>query len=317
MSVWWVNHKSKYKFERRGGYLWSPKRKTNGKANRFYSNMTLARPGDFVISFANTEINDIGVVRSEATTAAKPVEYDDDGNAWNNIGWMLPVRWHSLDAPVRPQSIIAELAPELPEKYSPIRAVNGYGNQTAYLASVSEALLDVVLRHCSDEDRTALQTLRQDTYPSDPIGTTEDVIEKSINDDDDLSASEKDSLVKARRGQGQFKQSVIDIEGRCRLSGVEDVRYLIGSHILPWRACRTATERLDGNNGLLLCPNADRLFDRGLISFKDDGTVLVKAEVSDEILDQLGFPGLRSRNVGSFSEGQKKYLAFHRELYEF
>ncbi|QYI99713.1 HNH endonuclease [Thalassovita mediterranea] len=317
MSVWWVNHKSKYKFERNGGYLWSPKRKTNGSANRFYSNMTLARPGDFVISFASTEIKDIGVVRSEATTAAKPAEYDDDGNDWNNIGWMLPVRWHSLGAPVRPQNIIAELAPELPEKYSPIRAVNGHGNQAAYLASVSEGLLSVILKHCSTQDVTALQKLQQQTYPSDPIDTTEDVIENAITDDDDLSTLEKESLVKARRGQGQFKQNVIETEGRCRLSGVEDVRYLIGSHILPWRACRTASERLDGNNGLLLCPNADRLFDRGLISFEDDGTVLVKAEVSDEILDQLGFPGLRSRNVGSFSEGQKKYLAFHRELYEF
>jgi hypothetical protein len=59
---------------------------------------------------------------------------------------------------------------------------------------------------------------------------------------------------------------------------------LIASHIKPWRSCETATERLDGANGLMLTPDVDRLFDRGMISFSDDGAVLVSPALPAEDL---------------------------------
>ena len=89
---------------------------------------------------------------------------------------------------------------------------------------------------------------------------------------------------------------------------------LVASHILAWKSCTSSQQRLDGYNGLLLTPNADRLFDRGLISFSADGQVLVKDEVSDDELSRLGLPGLRNRKVGSFSPEQSAYLAFHRKV---
>ncbi|MEW9674148.1 HNH endonuclease [Ammoniphilus sp. 3BR4] len=38
---------------------------------------------------------------------------------------------------------------------------------------------------------------------------------------------------------------------------------------------------MDLNNGLLLCPNHDALFEKGLISFRDDGGIFVSPSVDD------------------------------------
>jgi predicted restriction endonuclease len=67
---------------------------------------------------------------------------------------------------------------------------------------------------------------------------------------------------------------------------------------------------LDPDNGLLLCIVHDALFDRGYISFEDNGNILLSYRV-DEALQ-------RTFNVDSqmsikLSGSQKKYIAFHRE----
>lgn len=69
---------------------------------------------------------------------------------------------------------------------------------------------------------------------------------------------------------------------------------------------------MDGENGLLLTPNADSLFDRGFISFDDDGILLLSPVLETQVLHQLGLPVERAMNVGQFTEGQKGYLAYHR-----
>ena len=91
----------------------------------------------------------------------------------------------------------------------------------------------------------------------------------------DLTPTEKEQLVRARRGQGKFRENVQKHERACRLTGINDARFLIASHIKPWRSSSNA-ERLDGENGLLLSPNVDFLFDRGFISFADDCRLLIR-----------------------------------------
>jgi putative restriction endonuclease len=215
---------------------------------------------------------------------------------------------------VRPQEIIDGLRPLLPEKYSPIQSANGHGNQAAYLSGVSEDVLDLILANVSADDRLNLAKLRSKAYAEDPDKTAEDVIEQTIAEDESLDATEKESLSKARRGQGLFKDRLKAIESQCRLTGITNERLLVASHILAWKSCTTSQQRLDGNNGLLLTPNADRLFDRGLISFETNGHILVKDEVSDDDLTRLGLPDLRTRNAGAFTSEQSAYLAFHRKL---
>ncbi len=75
----------------------------------------------------------------------------------------------------------------------------------------------------------------------------------------------------------------------------------------------TDDERLDGENGLLFCPNADYLFARGLVSFDGNGDFLVSPHMSDELLTKLHIPSAFHANVGDFTEKQAGYLGFHKD----
>jgi len=116
-------------------------------------------------------------------------------------------------------------------------------------------------------------------------------------------------LVKARRGQGRFREDLLDYWGRCcAVLGCNVESILRASHIKPWSKS-TDDERLDPNNGLLLVANLDALFNNGLITFSDDGRMIVSDLLSQEerALLQLHC-GLRKPP----SERQRKYLQYHR-----
>jgi hypothetical protein len=117
-------------------------------------------------------------------------------------------------------------------------------------------------------------------------------------------------LIHARRGQGVFRDNVLSREPRCRITGISDPSYLRASHIKPWSKCDDV-EKIDGDNGLMLSPHVDFLFDRGLISFQDDGELMVSQQIRDGVLSAWAISC--PINVGSFSAGQRKYLQHHRE----
>ncbi|MDQ7864888.1 HNH endonuclease signature motif containing protein [Peribacillus frigoritolerans] len=107
------------------------------------------------------------------------------------------------------------------------------------------------------------------------------MIEK-LDSNVDVLDTEKESIIKARIGQSSFKSALLYEEKKCKLCGVTDSRFLIASHIKPWSQSNNY-ERLDKNNGLLLCPNHDALFDKGYISFKEDGSIFDIYELGSSI----------------------------------
>lgn len=151
--------------------------------------------------------------------------------------------------------------------------------------------------------------------------------ERSVLTDHRLDETARKAVVEARRGQGIFRKNLEGVESTCRLIGITNPSLLIASHIKPWRACHTASERLDGMNGLLLTPDADRLFDRGFITFLDKGEVAVSSRVEREDLRRLGFEQLAIKRfgfseaphmwgVGSFLPLQQEFLNYHsREVF--
>ncbi|WP_434388155.1 HNH endonuclease [Melittangium boletus] len=139
----------------------------------------------------------------------------------------------------------------------------------------------------------------------------EEQIERQIRTQATLPETVRESLVKARIGQGVFRENVSKVEKACRLTGVRRLDFLIASHIKPWRDSDNQ-ERLDGNNGLLLTPNIDFLFDRGYISFEDNGNLLVSQAIPRDILRAMGVNTDEPSNVGTFNSAQQKYLFFHR-----
>ncbi len=311
MNFWWVNHKQTARQEIAGGYLWSPKRMQNGRRSQYYEFMRKTRPGDIVISFANATIAYYGIVTDFPMSAPKPDEFGSKGEYWSNDGWHVPVSWNAIDQPFRPKDHIERLRPHLPNRYAPIQG-NGNGNQAAYLAKIDQPLFDELMSLGAFRPNEATTDLAaaEDRMIIDGI---EDKIQATIEVDDTLPKTEVDALVKARKGQGLFRSNVEKIEPACRVTGLDDKRLLIASHIKPWRSCTTSHERLDGANGLLLAPHIDRLFDIGLISFEQNGTVRVSGTLHEKARTCLGLCRATAEGVGSFSNAQDAYLAYHRE----
>ena len=309
MKFWWVNHKQTAKQEIGGGYIWSPKRKKNGQFNVFYENMRAARPGDQIVSFANAQIGHHGVVSDYPISSAKPDDFGAVGTGWENDGWLVPIAWEPLEHPLRPKVYISEIASLLPKQYSPIRRT-GDGNQGAYLAEISNELM----KKLAELGSFKIELVAEAPSPSqDYIDEAENRIQRSIEADTLLDQTEVDAVVKARKGQGKFRRNVEALEPHCRVTGVTDKRLLVASHIKPWRVCETGTERLDGNNGLLLAPHVDLLFDKGLMTFENDGLVRVSASLSVVTIKALGLPDALEHGVGAFSDEQVDYLQYHRE----
>jgi len=301
MNHWWVNHKQTHKAELQGGYIWSPKKNSNGNRNKSYENLTRTSPGDTVISFANAEIKAIGVVTAEYENARKPPEFGQAGDNWSDEGWLVWVHWFCFENTFRPKNHIEQLAPLLPGKHSPIQS-SGNGNQGCYLAQISESLHQAVLSIAASSNNSILRQLEL---------TLNQVLEANlINERKDIASTEKEQLIKARRGQGIFKSNLYDVESRCRITGISDNRFLIASHIKPW-SMSDDREKLDGNNGLLLAPHVDKLFDQGWITFWADGSIHIANSEIAKILNSWNIS--INTNAGEFNANQLYYLEFHRE----
>jgi hypothetical protein len=287
MQFWWVNHAQTRRQEIDGGYLWSPIKKANGARNLFYDNMRHASPGDLVLSYADGKVGRVGLVTDFAISAPKPTEFGSVGAYWSDVGWLLPVQWLDASLAVSPQAILPRLAPLLPRTHSPVRPENGYGNQSAYLAEVDAAVFDVVLE-AAGLGLASFLDLKSAATISDFAKRLDDLVEDRIEHDVGIDQTMREQLTRARRGQGLFRKRVFDVEPVCRLTGIAQPSLLIASHIKPWRACSTASERLDGFNGLMLAPHADFLFDRGLVGFEDDGRALYSSKLSEADARKLG-----------------------------
>ncbi len=322
MRYWWVNQNQTFKHETEGGYLWSPKRnqpakgKSVGSRNPFYENMREVAPNDVVLSFRDTLIQMIGVISSYGYSAPRPVEFGATGEQWGHDGWRVDVVYSPLKNQIRPKDHIDRLRPLLPTKYSPLRQT-GDGNQNLYLTELPEPLAHEILGLIGDETHSVLDSFSQNTDVSNGsseasiIAQAEREEEERIIDRQDVMPTTRKAMVDARTGQGKFKSNVRTVENCCRLTGVSNSTHLIASHIKPWRDSNDS-EKLDAHNGLLLTPSADHLFDRGFISFDDDGALLISPVADIYSLRCMGVETQSPVNVGSFTDRQQAFLAYHR-----
>lgn len=303
MRYWWVNQNQTHKFEVLGGFLWSPKRRSDGVRHYFYDTMAEVRRGDIVFSFYGSQIQAVGVVQQPAVTAPKP-DFRSAGSNWADVGWFVEVEFAAVARPFRPADFIHEIRPLLSVKYAPLTS-NGRGVQNVYLTEISRELGSLLLR-LSDTSESAVE--QQFTR------LLESADETAIQDEIELKKLEGDvegiQLVKARRGQGIFKANVRLVESACRITGLTDLKHLRASHIKPW-AASSASEKLDGFNGLLLSPHVDHLFDRGFISFSDDGQVLRSRALNPDVLTRWHLT--HATSVGAFHSSQQQYLEYHRD----
>jgi putative restriction endonuclease len=314
MRYWWVNQNQTYQHEVAGGYLWSPKRNRNGRVNPFYEFMKEVAPGDLVFSFADTYIPAVGRAISGAYEAPKPLEFGQVGAYWELIGWRIDVEFVELANRIRPVEHIGRLRPFLPGRYSPLQA-NGNGLQSVYLTELGERLASQLIDVIGTEARSVVQGWAVSEGGLGRVLVGQAQWEEHQLEElraSTLADTSKQALVLARRGQGLFRTRVAAIERRCRVTGIQNLEYLRASHTKPWRDASNE-ERLDGENGLLLSPDVDLLFDRGLVSFEDSGKVMLSPVADMEAIARLGLKDALANNVGTFSAAQREYLHFHRE----
>lgn len=184
-----------------------------------------------------------------------------------------------------------------------------FGRHTAIGRGEALAMLESV----PDVERLpAWHRIRAEIECPDATTVASDLSELTVRRD--IGKTTRKQLVDARLGQGKFR---LDLEhlwgGACAVSGCTLSAALRASHIKAWSRS-TDFERLDGQNGLLLTADLDALFDRGLISFGDDGQMIVSAQVTKAARRLFRLPRpLRSVP----SPRQRRFLAHHRRQWAY
>jgi putative restriction endonuclease len=215
------------------------------------------------------------------------------------------VRFTELSKPIRPSEHMDELLPTLPSKYSPLQAT-GRGNQGVYLAPISEVMAAVIERLLQGQIAEVVAGVVE---LEDVDGDEE---QRRVAQDTEIPETERRQLVKARIGQGVYRSRVELNEQGCRITGIDDRRFLRASHIKP-RAKSTNFEKLDGHNGLMLAPHVDHLFDRGFITFGDEGAVVTSSRLPASVAAayRLLEP---QRPAKALHPTQSGYMQYHREV---
>jgi putative restriction endonuclease len=123
-----------------------------------------------------------------------------------------------------------------------------------------------------------------------------------------LLETEKEAIIKSRRGQGIYRTNALQLWKTCSVTGFTKPDVLIASHIKPWKVSANA-ERIDHFNSLLLVPSLDKLFDRGYIGFEPNGKIMISDKINSVDLERIGVNSdLRLRQIPVET---KAYLDYH------
>lgn len=124
-----------------------------------------------------------------------------------------------------------------------------------------------------------------------------------------IEETEKLTYIKARIGQSKLKEILLKKDRYCKVCGLSDERFLVASHIKPWSKSNNQ-ERLDLHNVLLLCPHHDSVFDKGYITFDQDGMILISSELT---LKTRSLINLNIEKKIELTEKQSEYMQWHKE----
>lgn len=136
--------------------------------------------------------------------------------------------------------------------------------------------------------------------------------QEKIADMTELSDTGKEAIIRLRVGQSKFRKDLMARDGKCRICGLKNESLLRASHIKAWASCEEGSERVDVNNGIILCAIHDALFDSHLITFGKDGELIVSHSLSEEDRKILDLDPLFKLEM---NDAMKGYMAVHRRVY--
>ena len=153
---------------------------------------------------------------------------------------------------------------------------------------------------------TVIDTAEQEDVLKAQLDNSVDEIDKEI-ETKQLQGEEREALIKVRVNQSAFRKLLMRRYTHCCLCDVDDESLLVASHIKPW-AKSSHEEKVDVNNGLLLCPNHDKLFDRGYISFDNGGHIVISDELSKNCAISMN---IKNDMQIELSNDNIKYMEYH------
>lgn len=178
------------------------------------------------------------------------------------------------------------------------------GNATQnYMVAIPESVASIVLSSIEDDNLCLLM------HPSKSSSNTARRKRKATK------GGVRSARSNARIGQGAFRDEVLEIwDNTCPVTKVALPELLIASHIVSW-VLSDDDEKIDGYNGFPFTPNVDKLFDKGLISFSDDGLLLISPHLSVATLNALGIR--EDTKIAGLTEEHIFYLEKHRKTFGF
>lgn len=134
--------------------------------------------------------------------------------------------------------------------------------------------------------------------------------EIKILEEEDLTIEVKTQLIRARKGQGKYRQMLLEECPFCPITLISDDRLLIASHIKPW-VKSDEIEKIDPKNGFMLTPTFDLLFDRGFITFTNDKKMIISPWISKMTCSKLNIAPEKQYTMLPIN-GRENYLEYHR-----
>ena len=296
MAFFWVNIGGSYKEVQEQNYLWAPQYGMDKNGKRFllpsWETMKYVKSGDII--FCNKDREIVYVATAIANSEPAPRPHNRSFDKWEREGTRVNLELTVLDHPIDISQFCDIFINVFNELSKPkVFAETGSCTQT-YMCEIPEAAARMVASFIQDD--VSLDFSNGPTKVKEATG------------------SSKQTTILARVGHGPYREKLFRIwGGRCAVTGIAVGSILNASHIVSW-SISNEKEKVDPYNGLPLIPNLDRLFDRGMISFDDNGCLLYKPGTVD-LLRDLKIP-LNSKIEGLF-EQNKKYLQRHRVNFGF
>ena len=302
MKFFWVNLGATFKEVNQGGFLWAPLYSTiEGKdgtlrtrTNRHWDVVDDVLDGDIIFCVNDKQITRVAEAKGDAYNAERPLSRGF--HKWNKKGRRVDVTLHSTARPVCRDEIAEEFLSRFNERCDPaVFTQHGTINEI-YMSHIG---LDAGLYLL---EKTGLISAFADRIV---VGGSKRKLSKTT----------REAIILARVGQGSFRANLVKRWNcRCALTGLQNPDLLVASHIVPWGVSDN-DERLDTDNGLLLATHIDRLFDCGLISFCEQGKLLISDELDPHAQQVFGLA--QYQKLADVPKGTIQYLARHRARFKF
>ncbi|MGC6455951.1 MAG: HNH endonuclease [Coraliomargaritaceae bacterium] len=297
-SFYWVNLGDSHKVVLENNFLWAPSHALNPKGkvtiNAGWKSVPGVKKGDVIFCHRKNEIIFVAVASKGSYKSNKPqfTEFE----RWPEDGYKIEVSLNRLKHPLSTNLFKDEFIELHNSNCNPILFASDGNAAQQYMISLpavgGSMIMDALGEHAIE---------------------IQDTVYEAKADEKKAEGAEREAITKARVGQGKFREEVLKLwNHQCPITCVNRPELLVASHIVSWQLSNSS-EKVDPYNGLPLSPNIDKLFDKGYISFSDDGRIVTQKTFDKSLFHKLGI-NIESSIVG-LTNKHKIYLARHREMH--